>query len=115
VKRLVASGRSDEARGGADGAQSEIDLFYPSVGNHKEPQENRRDDGEDSAKNPRATGHRGCYPDAGGGIRGNHLPHRNQEEHDRMHQCDDGAFAVRENGKSTHTYHTVPEVADMRL
>src|SRR5208283_3203490 len=70
----------------------------------------RRDDGENSAENPRAPRHRGSYPDAGGGIRGHHLPHRNQEEHDRVQQRDDGAFAVGENGKSAHAFITVLEV-----
>ena len=54
-------------------------------------------------------------PDAGGGIGRNHLPHRNQQEHDGMHQRDDGAFAVGENGKSAHADHTVAKVADTRL
>ena len=39
----------------------------------------------------------------GGGIGRNHLPHRNQEEHDRMHEGNDGAPAVGENGESAHT------------
>jgi hypothetical protein len=32
-----------------------------------------------------------------------------------MHQCDDGAFAVGENGKSAHVDHTVTKVAGTRL
>jgi hypothetical protein len=33
------------------------------------------------------------------GLADNHLPHRNQQEHDGMHQRDDGALAVRQNRK----------------
>ena len=36
------------------------------------------------------------------GLGGNHLPHRNQQEHERMHQRHDGALAAGKNGKSTH-------------
>ena len=102
VKCPVANRGSEQARRGADGAESEIEFFHPSAGNDEEPQKNGGDDGKDSAENPRATGHRGQYPDAGGGLGGKHLPDSNQEEHDGMHQGDDGAFAVGENGKSAH-------------
>src|ERR1019366_6545082 len=70
VNRLVAGRGSQQARRSADGAESEIESFHPSAGNDEKPQENGGNNGKDSAENPRATGHRGCYPDAGGGIGG---------------------------------------------
>jgi hypothetical protein len=47
-------------------------------------------------------------------LGGNHLPDRNQEEHYGVHQGDDGAFAVGENGKSGHASRTVAEMAGVK-
>src|SRR5208283_4176570 len=85
--------------------------FHPSAGNDEQPEMNGGDDGKDAAENPGAAGYRGRYPDAGGRLCGNHLPDRNQEEHYGMHQGDDGAFAVRENGESGHANRPVAEMA----
>ena len=114
VKGLVAGGGSDEAGGGADSAESEIEFFHPSAGNDEQPEKNGGDDGKDSAENPGAARYRGRNPDAGGRLGGNHLPDRNQEEHYGVHQCDNGALAVGENGKSGHANRTVLEAAGMR-
>ena len=36
------------------------------------------------------------------GIGDDHLPGRNQQKHDGMHQCDDGALAVGKDGEVAH-------------
>ena len=116
MKRLIAGSDSEQARGGADGAESEIEFFHPSAGNDEQPKKNGGDDDKDSAENPRPTRHRGPYPDAGSGIGDNHLPDSDQQEHYGMRQCDDGASAVgvrMENPSMLE--HTVAEAAGMRL
>src|SRR5208282_4904947 len=80
MKGLVSGSGSNQARGGADSAESEIEFFHPSAGNHEKPQKNGGDYGKDSAEYPGSTGYRGRDPDTTGRIGGNHLPHRDQEE-----------------------------------
>jgi len=103
VKGLIACSGSEQTGGSADGAEGEIEFFHPSPGIDQQPQENRRDDGEDSAQNPCAGSHRRGEPDSRGGSGGHHLAHRNQQEDDGVNQRHDGALAVGKNGKSAHT------------
>ncbi len=102
VERLIASGRAKQAGTSADGAESEIEFSHPSAGNDQEPQKNGGNDGKYGAEDPRAGVHRRGQPNARGGIGRKHLPDRNQEKYDRMHQRNNGALAVSEDGEPAH-------------
>lgn len=103
MKCLIAGCGPEQAGGGANGAESEVDFFRPSAGDDEEPQKNSGDDGKDSAEDPRASCHRRCYPNACGGIRRYHLANSNQEKDYGMHQGYDGALPVAEDGKFAHS------------
>ena len=57
VKGMVSSGGSEQAGGGAEVAEREVNLFHPAAGDNEQPQQNRRDDREYSTKSPCARGH----------------------------------------------------------
>lgn len=59
VKGLIAGGGPQQAGARADGAEREIDFLHPSPRDHEEPEKNGRDDGKNSAENPRAGAHGG--------------------------------------------------------
>lgn len=101
---LVPGGCAEQARGSAYRAESEIYFLHPSAGDGEKPQKNCGDKNEDATKNPGAWGHRGQDPDAGGGLRGHHLPNGNKQENNGVHQRHNGAFTIGENRESAHTW-----------